>query len=1352
MPTPTILSIAVIIRTQNRPHLLTRCLQSLVEQLRQPDEVVVVNDGGADVKAQIDKFKTTLNVNLLQFPQANGRAQAGNMGVGATQCTTFAFLDDDDRYFPDHLQRLEQAFLQFDAQIAYSGCQLVKRDLLGDEDNKVQTEVIGVYNDGFDAERLRHENYIPLINLLIDKSVWNKIGGFDTNFDLFEDWDALLRLAQHTKFYHLERVTSEYAVWGNSQATQSSDGHRWIKAYKQFLAKHLMPLPDGEKLNLLAKYWRLSQERRGLVKTSQDQQQRLQLELAEKQNKLAELRHRLMDIQQQKQDYQIHYERVEQELKTQNQAWQATLDKQTAEHSQQQQAMQQMLEKHIAEHGQQQQALKEQAADYQQQIQVTQQALETQHHEFKQQQADLQAHYDELSEAQQALQIHAQQQQDVITTLQTQLHETNKQLIQGMMQSRLEKILLAQKPQYTHAMTASNLSVYFEALLAWFEQQAQPLYAKHAQTQQQLQALQADLAALREPLREFTDKAMLSRWQHYFGYIKMLDCINIQVDNLDQHLQDTLQASLHLPTLRLTPSLAEHPIPPPRHLSGVYPSLVSYAGEPPQVMHAAQQRGATAFHLGLDTALAFTLACNQAHFCRLDVALATYQRLNCCQLRMVIRALGQIEPLRVVTSNAMTVLDNAYHTMQFEPLPHSAGQVYHIELDCPDADEHNALAVWCQREQLPELPQFSVAENQLATLPNWLQQGVLDLPLAPVLRVEIAQHLFLIAAPQAVLPLQVWLTRMGKAVTEARTSAKIVVCGELNEVVQAYCEAKQIATLPSSHLSDSLAWAANQSGELVWLSDVNSLPEVDIILRAEDVFANTPAVAALVPLQIYQQQVSGAYALIDAYGRLQSTALGLPADHPSLGYRRNVEATHSPLLTLCQASLRHVNLKQLDDYLTPVYQLTDLLWQMQAQNKRAIYDGSMRYQDADILASWDEEAYVDDAAVFFQCWNTTLSNNTTRHFLPVDPHNPEQRPTVLIVDATLPTYDEDSGSLRLYTLMKIMVSMGYKVTFFPDNLDSNFKYRYALESLGVEVFHGSYVFADVLADHHFDYAIVCRVDIGQRYLSFLRLVSPQTKIFYDTVDIHYVREQRQAEIEHNLALTRHAQETRRKELANCITADCTLTVTDDDGQHLRQELPNLDYFVLPNVHEQPPESKNGFAARDGLVFIGNYNHQPNEDAVYFFVEQVLPKIHAQLPDVKLYLLGSNMKPAMRELASEYIKVIGWVDQVPPAFELRRVFVSYLRYGAGMKGKLGQALSLGLPVVSTLIGAEGMGLVDGETALIADDPDSFATAVCRLYRDEALWDKLSAQGRDYIEEHYGETAIRRILTEMFGQGD
>jgi len=127
-----------------------------------------------------------------------------------------------------------------------------------------------------------------------------------------------------------------------------------------------------------------------------------------------------------------------------------------------------------------------------------------------------------------------------------------------------------------------------------------------------------------------------------------------------------------------------------------------------------------------------------------------------------------------------------------------------------------------------------------------------------------------------------------------------------------------------------------------------------------------------------------------------------------------------------------------------------------------------------------------------------------------------------------------------------------------------------------------------------------------------------------------------------------------------------------------------------------------------------------------------------------------MTEAIKQLQSESIEILGWVEKLEPEVVKRRVFVSYLRYGAGMKGKIGQSMALGLPVVSTSLAAEGMGLKDGETALIADDPKQFADKVYRAYTDKKIWKKLSKKGKKHIDIQYGPEAIKNKIKSFFNK--
>ena len=1250
---PSALRIAIIIRTKDRPHLLSRCLQSLADQKRLPDEVIVINDGGVAIDDVVSDF-SGLNIHLINNTSNRGRAQAGNQGVQATGCDVIGFLDDDDRFLSDHLQRLEKAMLHFDARVVYSGCRLLKRELSGDK-VILQENAIGEFNEPYDAKRLRYENYIPLINILIDRALWQSVGGFDESFDVFEDWDVLQRLSTQTHFYHLNRITTEYVVWGNSQITQRIDHARWRKAYRQFLKKHVMPLPAPKKLKLLTEYWLVSQKRRGIVQNTQREKQALQLELNQNYQSLEQVQLQLAQCQNQNQQLQSDYAQLESNWSTKYEQLQSDSAKQRAQ-------------------------------------------LES----------DWRTKYEHL--------------QSDNEELQKTLHELSKQIAVGMTSVALEKILQSQV-----APTAAVVGDY-QQLTDWIRAQVEQLIGLEQQLAAQTQPLRTESHQLREQLASLVK--VTSRWPHLRRYASFVQAIaqraEIVISQTEQYISTSTDISMGLKGVLKHDNSTPDEIPPPRPLSEVYPTFRSLAGttENPQLMQSVNQLGKQAFMLETGKVLAFTLHCTLDNFCQLDIFLGTCLRINACHLRLIIRGLNT--PLRVLYLEGIEIFDNRFHSICFEPITDSAGKTYQIEIESPDANEQSVIAVWCHSKK-PQIQNAPPQEqHSLQTLPHQLQKDLLAFPVSARLRTQSAPHLFILSGlteSTPVLNLHLFLARLN----HTDSYGQIVVCGQLNSELEQYCQQYQLITLQDQlELRAVLEWGKSQEqAQYLWCCQLDALPQPDIVERAMEIFATNPKAALLVPMEKHSNgTIRAGYASLER----ETVLAGAPADHPAYAYRRTVDATSSQLVIIKKTALSQLDLSRMSAYHTPQYQLTELIWQLKEQQYEAIYDAAVCYEH--------DQAYPEltalalDNRYFYERWHPTFIS--------------AQQATVLVIDATLPMYDEDSGSLRLYTLLKIWASLGYQITFFPDNLDGQFKYRYALEALGIEVYHGNYNLADAMAQRQFDFAFICRVDVGHRYIPFVRFLSPQTVIFYDTVDIHYIREQRQAEIENNPKLAASAQATKRKELSNCLLADRVITVTADDAHHLQKELPHLDYLVIPNIHQQHSGAETGFEQRDSLVFIGNYNHHPNNDAVYYFVEKVLPKIHARLPEVCLYLIGSYMKDKMKALASDTIKVVGWVDEVEPEFAKRRVFVSYLRYGAGMKGKLGQALSLGLPVVSTSIGAEGMGLVGEETALIADNPDDFADAVCRLYTDSVLWEKLSRQGREYIEQHFGETAVRDKL--------
>ena len=356
---------------------------------------------------------------------------------------------------------------------------------------------------------------------------------------------------------------------------------------------------------------------------------------------------------------------------------------------------------------------------------------------------------------------------------------------------------------------------------------------------------------------------------------------------------------------------------------------------------------------------------------------------------------------------------------------------------------------------------------------------------------------------------------------------------------------------------------------------------------------------------------------------------------------------------------------------------------------------------------------------------------------------------ILVIDYAVPTPDKDSGSVRMFGILRIMRGMGFSVTFAADKLENGANYIASLNSLEINVLQGYKEIRRHLQQwgNRYSVVIVSRPEMGEQYLSLVRAYAAQAQLDYDTVDLYYLRFKRGAELTGNPDLVKKAQEYHQLEMLCCTTADRVFAVTETEKKVIQQNWPNTQVEVIPNIHSVKV-SPSPWSAREGLVFIGGYDHQPNVDAVVWFVQEILPIITKYIPGMKFTILGSNPPEALSSLASSNVIVEGWVPDPEPYFSASRVFVAPLRYGAGMKGKVGQAMSLGLPVVTTQIGAEGMQLRENVHALIADTPEAFAAAVVRLYNDEVLWKRIQQDSAAHIDMNFSAFAVESILHEIW----
>jgi glycosyltransferase involved in cell wall biosynthesis len=360
-------------------------------------------------------------------------------------------------------------------------------------------------------------------------------------------------------------------------------------------------------------------------------------------------------------------------------------------------------------------------------------------------------------------------------------------------------------------------------------------------------------------------------------------------------------------------------------------------------------------------------------------------------------------------------------------------------------------------------------------------------------------------------------------------------------------------------------------------------------------------------------------------------------------------------------------------------------------------------------------------------------------------------PRVIVFDHNIPTPDRDAGSVRMALILETLAKWGQPVfvPLHPRYPTVTPAHEAALARAGVEIVQ-PLNYAATISQRRFAAAILSRPDIADQVLATIRKADPRVKIIYDTVDVFFLRHQREYLITGDKTFAQESAKYKKVELRLARSSDQVWCVSDTDAEVIKKELPAVNIKIVPTIHEVDEAGK-AFDEREGLLFIGNYIHRPNKDAVHYFMKEILPRLRPALPEVNFYIAGSHMPDELIAYRAANVIPLGYVPEVVSLFHSSRVFIAPLRFGAGVKGKIGHALSHGLPVVTTTIGAEGMGLRHGVEAMIVDSAEQFAEAIIQTYQNRELWQQLSIQGRLHIQKHFtpeviGEE-IRRALTEL-----
>jgi glycosyltransferase involved in cell wall biosynthesis len=359
---------------------------------------------------------------------------------------------------------------------------------------------------------------------------------------------------------------------------------------------------------------------------------------------------------------------------------------------------------------------------------------------------------------------------------------------------------------------------------------------------------------------------------------------------------------------------------------------------------------------------------------------------------------------------------------------------------------------------------------------------------------------------------------------------------------------------------------------------------------------------------------------------------------------------------------------------------------------------------------------------------------------------------LLFIDHEIPNYDQNAGSRTNYMYIKLFVEMGLSVTLIGANFIEAEPYTSEFRSIGVKVLTGK-LFSRLwplwfrIFAGKFDYVFFNKPDPTNLFISYVERFS-KAKTLYQCHDLHYLRLLRQYEIDGNNKVLVNSQAMEQLETDIIQRIDIFLTFSHFEKEIVGRKFPGKPSEAIPLYFYDvlnPPIVD--FSARKGLLYVGGFLHNPNIDAVLWFSREVFPEIKKSIPDIVFYVAGSHPPAEIRDLDGDGVQVLGYLtdQELEDLYRKVRLAVIPLRFGAGVKGKTMEAIHYSIPIVSTNIGIEGIGLE--KIVPPTDSPKAFSNRVIELYNDESALKESSFQLHRYAEQNLTKDATKIKMAEI-----
>ncbi|RXR30947.1 glycosyltransferase [Sphingobium fluviale] len=485
--------------------------------------------------------------------------------------------------------------------------------------------------------------------------------------------------------------------------------------------------------------------------------------------------------------------------------------------------------------------------------------------------------------------------------------------------------------------------------------------------------------------------------------------------------------------------------------------------------------------------------------------------------------------------------------------------------------------------------------------------------------------------------------------------------------------------------------------------------------------------------------------------------------HPSANFMRDVDYVTGASLMISRTLFEALG--RFDSrYQHSYYEDTDLAMSVRKAGYRVVYQPTsqlIHYEGASSGRDPKKGAkryQVINREIFVEKWKNELSLHHKYGKNPLKASDRQVRGNILIIDSVTPTPDRDSGSIDMYNLIKILIDLNFRVHFIPsDNFYNDKNYVKNLQRIGVNcIYYPYYSSVDQYLKKTgdiFEYVILCRKKYAKRAIDYVKKYCKNSILIFYTVDLHFLRDLRRYKIENNDLLYEKAKSSFYSEMKIIDSVDCTIVLSKKEKSILNV-LRKKNVSTIPLIRKFDILEGVNFSDRNGVSFIGGYNHLPNVDAVNFMVHEIWPELRKLLdakglPPIVLNIYGADMPKEFMEFEADDIVVHGYIENAEDAFRNVRLSMAPLRYGAGLKGKLATSFGYGVPVLGSRIAYEGVDIKSRSVLCVNSmNATDYAMALVRVYYDVDALSRMSTELYEYAKNNYSYDTVKDQVEILF----